>query len=397
MRTNLKILAATSISILVLSSVAIAQKQQSVTPPKARYAMDVGTVTGLAAMGSGMGGAMGMMFGGGGNKEARELHLRLGSTLSPTKGVPQADHFPLPAVKLGKSVPLVTPERVEGDAPAGFQRPKGRLLLFWGCGGKAAKGQPVIIDFAKVASGQMPPNLYSARVPIERGPTLSNSRTYGEWPNKKSARPPGAGSSLIGDHRVAGNYAPEIKFSLAQDYMPGITARATPIPGGAIGLNWNSVAGATGYHAWVMGMSMDQSGGTPRDMVWWSSSSAREFGGGLWDWLPPETVRRLIGEKVIMPPTQTSCTVPAEVKAAAPDMIMGNLYAYGPEANFAYPPRPDNPAISWNPEWTARVRYRSHTMWMISGPMAGNMGEGSGRSAPCKPSVFGAVLGRGCR
>ncbi len=395
MRPHKIALIAGSASLIAFAGLAVAQRQQASSPPKARYAMDVGTVTGLAAMGGGMGGAMSMVFGGGGGKEARELRLRLGSTLSPTKEVAQADHFLLPVAKLGKSVPLLTPERVEGEGTPEFQRPKGRLLLFWGCGAKAPKGQPVIIDFAKIAAGQMPPNLYSARVPVDRGPSQSNSRTYGEWPNKKSAKPPAANSSLLGDHRIAANYAPEIKFALSQDYMPGLTGRANDMPGGAIGLTWNSVTGATGYHAWLMGAKMD-GGNAPRDMVWWSSSSAREFGGGLWDWLPPETVRRLITEKIIMPPNQTSCTVPAEVKAAAPDFMMGNLYAYGPEANFAFPARPANPATPWNPEWTARVRYRSHTMWMIGGPMDGNTDDGA-KSAPCKPSIFGAVLGKACR
>ena len=161
-------------------------------------------------------------------------------------------------------------------------------------------------------------------------------------------------------------------------------------------------AGATGYHAWVMGAKMDGSGGAPKDMVWWSSASAREFGGGLWDWIAPAVVQRLIGEKIVMPPSQTSCTVPAEVKAAAPDFMMGNLYAYGPEVNFAFPPRPVNPATSWNPDWTARVRFRSHTMWMMGAPMGGaTMGQDQSQlPAPaerkCKPSILGAVLGTGC-
>lgn len=71
-----------------------------VSQPKARYAMDIGTTTGLAGMaGGGAGATMSMMFGGGG-REAHELHLRLGSTLATT-GTPQADHFFLPAAKLG--------------------------------------------------------------------------------------------------------------------------------------------------------------------------------------------------------------------------------------------------------------------------------------------------------
>lgn len=341
---------------------------QQVAPPKARYAMDVSTVTGMGGMaGGGMGAAMSMMFGGK-PKEMRMLNLRLGSSLEAT-GKPQADHFFLPAAKLGKSVPLLTPQRAEPDEemPRDFQRPKGRLLVFWGCGANAPKGQPVIIDFAKVAAGQMPPGLFTSRVPRDRGPNASNSRIYAEWPNAKSGKQP-QGGSLVGEHRVVSTYAPEIKYSLVNDYMPGLNARAGGGLPGTVMLSWNAIAPATGYYAWIMGAKMGP-GGEPRDMVWWSSSQSRDFGGGLWDWLSPETVRRLIADKTVMPPSQTSCTVPAEVKAAAGDFMMANIYAYGPEENFAYPPRPATGP--WNPDWTARVRFRSHTSLMIGGPMGG--------------------------
>jgi hypothetical protein len=387
----------TSAAVVTIAAVFVATMgySQRQTAPKARYVMDVDTATGMAAMGKGMGGAMSMMFGGGGNKEAHMLRLRLGSTLAPNGGTAAADHFPTPAAKWAKSVPLVTPQRAEGDVPEGFERPRGRLLLFWGCGAKAPKGQPVVIDFARVAAGQIPPGLFSSRVPRDPGPTLTNSRTYGEWPNVKNGKQPGKGSSLIGEHRVAGNYAPEIKFTLSQDYMPGLTAQASVLPGGATGLSWNTVAGATGYHAWTFGAKMGADRSAPQEMVWWTSASAKEFGGGLWDWLSPETVRRLIGEKVVMPPSQTTCTVPAEVKAAAPDFMFGNLIAYGPEANYAYPPRPADPKAVWALEWTAKARYRSMTSWMVGGPDMGAAAQGQGEKK-CKPSIMGAVLGKAC-
>lgn len=380
------------VSALALSSFLLtsAEPLHSQRAPVARYAMDVETQTGLGAMGSGMGAGMSMMFGGGADREARRVHLRLGSANGPSKGSPKADHFFIPAAKFGKSVPLTGGGQPGSDMPEGFQRPKGRLLLFWGCGAKAGKGQPIIIDFAKVAAGQMPPGLMSVRVPRDPGPQPSNSRTFGEWPNGKNAKPAGKGSSLIGDHRVAANYAPEIKFTLGQDYMPPISARTTSMPGGATGLTWNSVAGATGYHAWLFGMKMDSQGNMGSDMVMWTSASAREFGNGLWDWLPPSTVQRLIGEKLVMPPGQTACTVPAEVKTHA-SMLMGSLVAYGPEANFAYPPRPADPKAVWAPEWTARVRFRSMTTWMVGMPgMAGASGQEQGRKCSIAAAAMGA-------
>ena len=43
-----------------------------------------------------------------------------------------------------------------------------------------------------------------------------------------------------------------------------------------------------------------------------------------------------------MPPSQTQCTIPAEVKQAGGPMLMTQLFAYGPEANFSWPDRPAN-------------------------------------------------------
>lgn len=405
--------AAALVSALALTTSLPAQKAN---PPKARYQMDVSTTSGMAALGSGMGSAMSMMFGGGRDSELRQLELRLGSTLGPDPAPARADHFMPAGMKLGTSVPLMTPEPARPGKPAevrdperDFQRPKGRMLLFWGCGAKAGPGQPVVIDFSRLAAGQVPPNLFSARVPADRsGPQFGNSRTYGDWPNAKSNKPVPKGASLIGDHRVAGSYTPEIRFALAQDFMPAIRGSSTRIAGGATGLNWNSVAAATGYYAHVISFKGD--GEQQADIVWWTSSARQEFGGGLWDWLPPATVQRLIGEKVVMPPTQTSCTIPAEVRQAGGEFMMTTLYAYGPEANFAYPPRPTDPKAVWNPDWTARVRYRSTTSFIDGMPGMGGAAAAAGdedraaddssgkkkKKCGLGGAILGGVLGTGC-
>src|SRR3546814_6135550 len=137
--------------------------------------------------------SLGMRRGGGGGA-SHQLTLVLGSTEAAT-GTPAADHFMPAEMKLGASVPLVTPQRTSGTidrtptgAPENFQRPKGRLLLFWGCGVHAGAGQPVVIDFSRIAQGQMPPHLFSSTVPVETGPTAATARTFGEWPNSKAKR-----------------------------------------------------------------------------------------------------------------------------------------------------------------------------------------------------------------
>ena len=130
------------------------------------------------------------------------------------------------------------------------------------------------------------------------------------------------------------------------------------------------------------------------DVVIWTSAGTRDGGTDANGWLSPSVVIGLIARKTIMPPTQTSCQMSAEFKKAAGDMTITTLNAFGPEANFAYPPRPPGNA-PWNPEWTAKVKFRAETTLMTGVDMAG-MGEDS-RDAPeserCKPKKKGGLGG----
>src|SRR3546814_470501 len=224
------------------------------------------TASGFAAMAAGgrkpgVGSVMGMVFGGGpDNQFARTIELRLGSNQPPRKPPVRADHFFQPQAKLGASLPLWDPEpgtprpREDGDTmPDNFERPKGRLLLFWGCGAKAGPGQPVVIDFAKVAAGQVPPNLFTSTVPRIREVMASNSASYAGWPNGKSSKAVPKDSSLLGAHRIASNAGPEIGFTLAQDYMPALNASTAPQDDGSVMIRWNQLQPATGYVAWAFG------------------------------------------------------------------------------------------------------------------------------------------------
>ncbi|MBD3745275.1 MAG: hypothetical protein IE932_03570 [Sphingopyxis terrae] len=387
MRSSLRFVSVAAVAAMLAAVPGSAQKT---TGPKERYEMDVATMSGFAAMAGGgrggLGGAMSMMFGGDpSSRVAYTLNLRLGSDQSPSAPPPKGDHYFEPQAKLGKSVPLIAPQRAEGSYTTEFERPKGRLLLYWGCGAKAGPGQPVIIDFAKVAAGQVPPGLFSSAVPIIREVSQANSKSYVDWPNSKGGKQPQAGSSLIGAHRINSNVGSDINFNLAQDYMPGLQASTAQQADGSVMIRWGALQPATGYVAWTIG-GMDRGGGNG-DMVWWTSSASKEFGGGLWDWLPPSVVANLITKKIVMPPSQTSCQIPAEVKKASGEMMIGNLNAFGPEANFSYPPKPAGNAV-WNIDWTAKVRFRSHTMLLVGADMGGMgaMGGSSGSaSTPAEP------------
>ena len=371
-----------------------------VSGPVARYEMRAGTTSGMGAMRGGIGAMMGMAMGGRPAAQ-HELWLDLGSNLAAT-GAPKADHFMPAGARLGVSVPLATPVKAgPAEMPSEmreFQRPKGRMLIFWGCGEHAPAGQPVVIDFAKIAAGKMPPGLWSSAVPTDRFISPASSKTYATWPNSVGKMAVKPESSLIGAHRVAATYSPEMKFALTKDFMGALNLSSSAMLSGATMLRWNRLPDATGHHASLFGGKQGP-GGSMGDIVWWSSSQTREFGGGLTDWLSPATAARLVTNRTLLAPATTTCAVPAEVKAAAPQFQMATLYAYGPQEDFAFPPRPANLKTPWKLEWSARIRHRSTTSTVLGMPgmpgMDDDEGGQSGRrqSSDCQPKPKKRGLG----
>lgn len=387
---NTKI-AVTTLTAAVIAAIApAALAQQKVNPPIATYWMSIDTGSGMPMGGAGGGGPSmmdigRMMLGGGagGGGANRSMLLELGSQRSAS-GTPAAVHEIPAGLNMGASLPLETPQRVprpeprEDGMPDNFEKPRGRMLIFWGCGEQAGAGQPYVIDFARLAQGQVPQGLFSRRVNVQRGPSQSRSKTYGDWPNQRDSTRVAADGSLRGDHAVKGNYSPDIRFSLADkyDFMEPVNLASRKSGGGGINVSWNSVANAQGYFATAMGSGKSGSD----DVVIWSSSNTREFGESLMTWLPPSEVVRLIREKVVLSPSTTECTVPAQFVAAAPSAFI-RFIAYGEEANFVHPPRPQDPKVVWNQEWAAKVRLKSTTSSILGeDAMSGGGGTSGSRS-----------------
>jgi len=356
-------------AVIALPAFAFAQ-QQVVKPPIANYWVSVDTAAGMTMPGmGGMGGFMAGMMGGQG-QSGRRVVLQLGSQ-RPSADSPRADHFIPTGMSMGSSLSLLTPqrapvEREPGGMPEGMEQPKGRMLIYWGCGENARAGQPVIIDFAKLAQGQAPSGMASRRVSIPNSPSPSRAKTYGDWPNQQDSKSVPAGASLRGDHQIKGNYSPDIQFALGegQDFMDRVELSTAARGAGAVSVTWNSVGNATGYFATVFG-----SDGT--DTVMWSSSETQEMGGMLMNFVPPGEVARLIREKVVLAPSVTECTVPAEVVKRAGGSPFMNFIAYGPEANFAQPPRPQDPKQVWEPLWAVKVRFKSTASTLLGDASGG--------------------------
>jgi hypothetical protein len=358
------------IGLLLAATVLVGAAPPKAPPPVANYWMDVATTSG---MGAGMTGGrpnmaqiMGMMNGGGGGAQ-HMLNLYLASR--DKAAAPQASHLIPPGMQMGPSLPLIAPQAVKPEhtdysMPDHFQRPKGRMIIYWGCGEHAGAGQPTVVDFSKLAAGQMPPGFSAmmSAVHAAQPPRPGQSAGYGEWPNDKDSRPVPAAASLIGAHKVEGNYSPPIAFSLSQgqDFMPGLGLHeAGALPSGANRLAWTPAAQATGYALSMFGSS---GGG---DVVIWSSANKPSAFPNM-DYLSPAQVKPLVASGAVLAPTTSQCTIPAEVVKASPTgMVM--MIGYGPEALFQDKPKA--------PTWTVRARYKTTASVMMG--MGDMMGDAS--------------------
>jgi hypothetical protein len=363
------------ISLLLGATLLAGAAPPKAPPPVANYWMDVATASGMGA-GMTRGGTqpsmaqiMSMMNGGGGDGAQHMLNLYLASRNKAP--APEAQHLIPPGMQMGASLPLIAPQaaapvRETGGMPEHFQRPQGRMLIYWGCGEHAGAGQPTVIDFSKLAAGQMPPGFSAmmSAVHAAQPPRAGQSASFGEWPNTRDSRPVPPTASLIGAHKVEGNYSPPISFSLGQgqDFMPGLGLReAGVLPSGANRLTWRPAAQATGYALSMFGSS---GGG---DVVIWSSANKPSAFPNM-DYLSPAQVKPLVASGAVLAPTTSQCTVPAEVVKTSPTGMV-TMIGYGPEAWFQ-----DKPQA---PTWTVRARYKATASLILGmGDMMGSTDDG---------------------
>ncbi len=385
-------------------------KKQVVTGPVAVYWMNTTTSTGMSNMMNGAGGKpsmssiMGGMMGGGG--PAHSMTLELGSNQAAT-GEASGDHLPPAALNAGDDLPLyykaikagpVEPSQPTEDTPHDYQPPKGKILIFWGCGEHAPKTQPVVIDLSTLTDPaarmdtmrKMMPMANTIALDPVHPPRPDAWKSYGEWPNQKSHKGIGQGASLVGAHTIKANYAPQIDFTLdqSQDFLPPINVTNNQkSASGAVPLAWSPVTGSKGFIVTAIG------GGQDTVVMWTSAQVQTAWMGFAPDYLTANDVNKLQAAKALLPGDTTTCTVPAEVVGAAQGLIYG-ITAYGGETNMSYPPRPSDPNTPWNIQWETKIRYRSTTGGMLGqnmGMMAGGM---SGQSEPASNNTGGDQSGQ---
>ena len=371
------------VSLLLVTSSFGAETQK----PYPHYWLSISTINqSIPGMTSEMSGIAGMfgrknMFG-----PRRDLLLQLESPRVPGE-TPKADHEIPPGQHMGTSLPLVTPvveksERVtprRGDVPEKFEKPKARMLIYWGCGEKIGAGQPKVIDTSTMKPADFG-KAFAGRTPTHQTPPMPHAGwTYGEWPNKDNRTEIPAESSLVGKHLVTGNYTPDISFALdkKRDFMAPV--EFSPLQksaAGALTVEWKAIPTAIGYFATAIGHNQDTG-----ESIFWSASQVPDLGMSLQDYLTPGDVNRFIKEKVVLDPSITTCIIPPIFKEGQMGMLQ--FIAYGEELNLVQPPKPKDPKKRWDIDWSAKVRLKSTAMLPL---MAGDGSEPPRKARSTKKS-----------
>ena len=378
---------AVALALASLFPVAGLAQQQQVRPPIAQYGVDVGTrnmsIPGMPA--GGMGGMAGMMMGGGmGGGPQKELWLGLRSTQKPA-GAPEAQHAIPPGMAMGPALPLLPPPPAQGgratpDEEHPMEKPKARLLVYWGCGEAIRPGQPKVADTEKMTMQQFGQAL-AGRSPPDRASAIRNAQL--RWPNERDPKQVPANASLRGDQLVQGNATPDIRFAIGdrQDFMAPVEVVARGGMPGPFALEWRSLPTAQGYFLQAIGHRQ-----ATGETIIWTSSEVQDTGWGLMGYLPNDFLRRMIGEKVVLPADATRCAIPRGIFENVEGAML-QLIGYGEELNLVHPPRPADPKVAWEQLWTVKVRVKSVGMLPLGLDMGEDAGPARSRSrAPGRPT-----------
>lgn len=415
-----RILISALVSTAIALPAAIASAQQAAArpadkPPVAQAWLDIATFS-SPGMPGGMGAMMGGMMGGGGVRDMplsamlggksqgnQFGHTRFGGsgsfldvTLSTSRNpnlsealqaVPAASKL-APTLQL-KLLPQAKPVREipEDSVEEPTETPKGKIKLYWGCGSTIRSGQPKVVDFSTGTVGQMA-EIFKGRRATQRGTHSAVGRPV--WPNLTDKRLVPQGASLAGEHAFTGQGVPDnFKFNLPaqQDIMPPIALRQA-VANGVTQLGWQPLPAARAYFIAAMGGQGDESGGA--EMTLWTSSELPDSGFGLVDYQTNKSVDQWLKEKVLLPPTASKCEIP---RGIFPEGSAGMLrmIAYGTEINLAYPPRPTDPKVAWQPDWAVKVRVKSVANSMLGMPDMGDEGAGDEAATDGEGSATGAA------
>lgn len=415
-----------------------AASQQGKLPPTNLY-IDVAThnMAGMPDMGGmlgGLGGFMAKRMGGAetgnptyptargtGGMTGQYLDIALHNALKP--GAEAQDLIP-DGLDLGKSltlIPIEPSKSTEGSTqPGKIPDIEVKITEYWGCGAAVRPGQPKVATF-KLKGGNKaidPKNPIGGMQGVDFQSTGSLSKGlyvpdrdidlkpgWVYWPNRKHGKQVPSGARLAGEHRITGDGVPaSMQFQVEQsaDFMPKLALRTQGEATDAVGLSWPSVDRARAY--FISGMHMQVLGENAYALTVWSSAEGPGAGNALHAYLSGSYLDKWLKQKILLPASATTCTIPKGIFAGPSSMEGGQMTmpgmlmmtAYGPESWITYPPKPADPKQPWNPEWSVRLRAKSTATAMLGLDFDGmqQMEEGNDAQQPQnKPSVKGLLKG----
>ena len=324
-----------------------------------------------------------------GGMTGQYLDMALHNSLKP--GVEATDQIPA-GLNLGKSLTLIPVEPskpTQGSTPGKIPDVQIKITEYWGCGASVRAGQPKVATFTLKGGGKSidPNNPMGSMQGVDFSSTGSLSKTipvqdrdidlkpgWDYWPNRKHGKQVPSGARLAGEHRITGDGIPasmQFQVEPGADFMPKLALRTQGELSDAIGLSWPTVERARGYH--ITGMHMQVLGENSYAMTIWSSADVAGAGQDLHTNLTGAQLDKWLKQKVLLPASATSCTIPKGifagtsvmqgVQGAMPGML--SMTAYGPESWITYPPKPADPKQPWKPEWSVRLRARSSASAML--------------------------------
>lgn len=415
-----------SLYVLIVTSAAglfipvAAHSQQPKTtqpskPPIAQAFIDVAThhsdIPGMGAMAGfatgGLGGGLSSLFGGakGGGNSFGNTRLSFGPgkwldisvmTRNEPNLAEATDNIP-GGMNMMSALKLIVPPPEKYDPPVKrdddpvepkYEKPKGKMLLYWGCGDSIRPGQPKVFDAANANLDDLQKFFGNMRNSTTRGARSAPGNPA--WPNKTDDRKVPENASLVGEHQFVGQGIPEsfkVKLGDAQDFMPPYLIAQKNVDG-VVRLEWPSVSNVRGYFISALG-AKSGANKDETEMVIWTSSEVPELGFALGDYQTNVAIDKWIKEKAVLPATATQCAVPKGIfgggdsSSGQSGAAMLRATAYGSEAFFAYPPRPSDVRITWEPQWQTKVRLKSTFMSMLGG-MGDDGGNGQNKQAPKK-------------
>ena len=396
-----------SFLVVGLCSAFSAGAQRSGRAPQVQMWMDVST-GGMAGMPEttmplGIGGLFGGRSAMGGDNSGygaargtnimppRVLDIALHNSLKP--GVEAAQLIPA-GMRMGDSLPLVpraepaVTVRPDMSRDSSREKPKGRLLIYWGCGESVRSGQPRVIDMARANPSDFA-TVFSGQYAADRSERVDPQ--FALYPNEKNRVSLSRDSSLAGEHQLQGEGIPaSMKFTLgaAQDLMPAIELETRGKIADSLVMSWKTIPFARAYYLHAMGRAGE-------DTVMWSSAETGNAGMGLLDYLPNDKIQKWLKESVLLQPETTQCAIPKGIFAGDATAARGGnegqallrMMAYGGESRFSSSSRSE-------PEWAVRVRVKSNiTAALGAEPMAGGAAGGSQVPGLPVPNPLGLLKG----